>query len=208
MVVKGEAGLLDCLEDYASSREANLIVMGSQAMTTQTTLVGSSVTAAAVGSVAFSCLKRLRLPMAIVTANTRLGGGAAGGGGTPSGSMGGAVSGGGSSDPFSSLPSSAWPSSSKLQHSQSQGHQPQLRCMAVVEGHARPMIQYLCGSCLDPLRGDRLLLGQVFTSRMLTTQQERAAKGLMEAFADVASGEGRCWKTSLCLACLLGFPSP
>ncbi len=41
----------------------------------------------------------------------------------------------------------------------------------------------------DPLRGDKLILGQVFPTRMLTTQQQLTSKRLLEAFADVAAGE-------------------
>lgn len=55
-----------------ASSDAGLVVMGSAAITASTAVSGSSSVAAAVGSVAVACAKRLRTPLAIVTANTRL----------------------------------------------------------------------------------------------------------------------------------------
>ena len=44
----------------------------------------------------------------------------------------------------------------------------------------------------DPLRGDKLLLAQVFTSGRsnLSTQQLQAAKRVLDTFSDAAAGEG------------------
>ena len=73
VVVKGYTGLLDCLESYATACEATLVVMGSQALTSQTMISGTVSSAAVVGSVTLSCVKRLAgVPMLVVTANTRL----------------------------------------------------------------------------------------------------------------------------------------
>ena len=44
----------------------------------------------------------------------------------------------------------------------------------------------------DPLRGDKLLLAQVFASGRgnLSTQQLQAAKRVLDTFSDAAAGEG------------------
>ena len=73
MVSKGYSGLLDCLERYATSVDATLAVMGSQAMTSNAVAGGSSSSiGGAANSVTLSCVKRLQLPIVVVTANTRL----------------------------------------------------------------------------------------------------------------------------------------
>jgi hypothetical protein len=73
VVVKGYTGLLDCMESYANACDASLVVMGSQVITSQPVISGNTTSAAAVGSVTLSCLKRLAgRPMLVVTANTRL----------------------------------------------------------------------------------------------------------------------------------------
>ena len=73
VVPKGYSGLLDCLELYATSVSATLVVMGSQAMTSIAVAGGSSSSiGGAANSVTLSCVKRLQLPIVVVTANTRL----------------------------------------------------------------------------------------------------------------------------------------
>lgn len=72
-MVKGYMGLLECMESYVVSVDASLVVMGSQAIVSQPLCPSGIVSAqAVVGSVTLSCMKRLRLPMAIVTPQTRL----------------------------------------------------------------------------------------------------------------------------------------
>uniref|UniRef100_A0A7S2VUP2 Uncharacterized protein n=1 Tax=Chlamydomonas chlamydogama TaxID=225041 RepID=A0A7S2VUP2_9CHLO len=61
------------------------------------------------------------------------------------------------------------------------------RALAVVEGHARPMLHFVCSHCLDPLRGDRLSLVQVHPTRQVTAQQQATRRHVLEAFADTAA---------------------
>jgi nucleotide-binding universal stress UspA family protein len=57
---RGEAGLLDCMESYLASSRASLVVLGSVHLTLST----------AIGSVVLTLLRRLSLPMLVVTANS------------------------------------------------------------------------------------------------------------------------------------------
>ncbi|KAG1666285.1 hypothetical protein FOA52_004766 [Chlamydomonas sp. UWO 241] len=185
VIVRGHTGLLDAIQEYVVSADAGLVVMGSVALTTCATLAGSgssgaSSVAAAVGSVTVAIAKRLPVPLAVVTANTRLqrspvessrlarrfaqqqahvGGVNGTGAGGELGGLGGRSSAGCGAP----------------------------RVLAVVERHSQAMLSYLCSRCLDPLRGDQLLLGQVFTTRMLTREQAAGTKRVMESFYDVAA---------------------
>ena len=134
VVVKGYAGLLDCLESYVDACEATLVVMGSQAITSQPIISGTTASAAVVGSVTLSCIKRLAgMPMLVVTANTRL------------------VQLNERGMPVKQL------SGSGRQSGSGNGNGPSLmasgkreapRVLAVVEAHSKPMLQFLCSSCL------------------------------------------------------------
>ncbi len=59
-----------------------------------------------------------------------------------------------------------------------------------MELHSKAMLTYLSSRCLDPLRGDRLMLVQQSHTQDLTPQQAAQQRRLMESFADVASSEG------------------
>ena len=134
VVVKGYAGLLDCLESYVDACEATLVIMGSQAITSQPIISGTTASAAVVGSVTLSCIKRLAgMPMLVVTANTRL------------------VQLNERGMPVKQL------SGSGRQSGSGNGNGPSLmasgkreapRVLAVVEAHSKPMLQFLCSSCL------------------------------------------------------------
>jgi nucleotide-binding universal stress UspA family protein len=118
--VKGCDGLLDCLEKYVLECDASVVVMGSKAISS----VSHNGPAAAIGSVTLSCIRRLKLPMAIVTPQTRL------------------------------LKSNdgSWrtgqPAGMGLSTPPRGGRSQGPRVMAVVEAHARGMLDYVCSTCL------------------------------------------------------------
>ena len=125
VIVKGNySGLLDCLESYVAACDATLVVMGSQAMTSQVTISGTMASAALVGSVTLSCIKRLAgLPMVVVTANTRI------------------VQLNERGKPVKQLPGGG-------QQQAASGKRDPPRVLAVVEPHAKDMVQFLSSTFL------------------------------------------------------------
>ncbi|GIL70316.1 hypothetical protein Vretifemale_1117, partial [Volvox reticuliferus] len=65
-----------------------------------------------------------------------------------------------------------------------------LRCLSLVENHARNMLAFLCTRLLDNKRGDRLLLAQVLPTRHLTRQQAASVRRALDNFNLMASGHG------------------
>ncbi len=61
--------------------------------------------------------------------------------------------------------------------------------VAVVEGHSKAMLQYMC-HIMDVARGDRVLLSQVVAVDFISAQQRINYRLLLESFADIAFGEG------------------
>ncbi len=51
----------------------------------------------------------------------------------------------------------------------------------------RPMLHFLCGSCMEPLRGDKLVLCAHHPTRQMTSQQKAAQRRLLDNGADVAA---------------------
>lgn len=64
-----------------------------------------------------------------------------------------------------------------------------MRCMALVEGHARAMLSFLCTTVLDTPRGDKLMLGQVMASKHMTRQQAANCRQLLDKFHQIAFGK-------------------
>ncbi|KAG2494492.1 hypothetical protein HYH03_007261 [Edaphochlamys debaryana] len=136
--VKGLGGLLDCMEAAVRKLEPHMVVMASAALT-----MSNLNTASVMGSVTLSCLKRLTLPIAVVTSNSK--------------------------------------------HLVLTQRRTALRCMAVVESTARPCLNFLCGACMEPLRGDKLVLAAYHPTRQMTTQQQQTQRRLVDNFSDIAS---------------------
>lgn len=181
-------GLLDMMEQYVTAVEAQMVVMGSEHLT-------SNDFNYVIGSITLSALKRLHVPVMVVTANSRCNvniggdwtppgclaaGGAAGAGGprgpngervsgsvpaaaaTGCGGGGGgssAVGGGGSGSP--APVNIGGPGPGPVRPGMLGGA---LRCLSLVENHARNMLAFLCTRLLDNKRGDRLMLAQVLVS--------------------------------------------
>ena len=130
VVFKGDAGLLDCLESYVNACEATLVVMGSQAMTSQVLISGTMASAGLVGSVTLSCIKRLSgLSMIVVTANTRL------------------MQLNERGRPIKQL-LGGQPQTISGRSDRLGGKQDPPRVLAVVEPHAKAMVQFLCSTFL------------------------------------------------------------
>eukprot|EP00198_Chlamydomonas_reinhardtii_P001742 XP_001691078.1 predicted protein [Chlamydomonas reinhardtii] len=138
VLVKGINGLLEVMEGAASKLAPNLVVMASAALT-----MTNLNTASVMGSVTLSVLKRLTLPLAVVTSNSR--------------------------------------------HLVLTQRRTALRTMAVVESTARPTLVFLCANCMEPMRGDKLVLAAHHPTRQMTTQQQQTQRRLLENFADIAS---------------------
>ena len=143
--VRGVWGLIDVMDNYVSAVDARMVVMGSQHLT-------SNDFNYIIGSITLSALKRLHVPVMVVTANSRqncaIGSdweAAAGGGGAAGGKKGGAGGGGGAKP----------------------GSGGGVRCLTLVENqnYAKNMMGFLCTQLLDGKRGDRLLLAQVQVRR-------------------------------------------
>lgn len=66
---------------------------------------------------------------------------------------------------------------------------PGMRVLALAEGHSRALMTLLCTSVVDQPRGDRLLLGQVAPSSLLTRQQQANYRRLAEQFQSMAHSE-------------------
>uniref|UniRef100_A0A7R9Z5H8 UspA domain-containing protein n=1 Tax=Chlamydomonas euryale TaxID=1486919 RepID=A0A7R9Z5H8_9CHLO len=155
VLVQGYHGLLDSLVTFLTSKGAGLVVMGSRALTAAPAALGSAAPASTpASSVSLAVVKRLPMPVVLLTKNSRVAGTGPGSGG-----------GGGGGRERRATP----------------------RVMAVVEPHARPMLKYLVDTCMDPARGDTLLLGQVFATRLLTLQQQKSARHLLESWLDDAT---------------------
>ncbi|KAG2452561.1 hypothetical protein HYH02_002798 [Chlamydomonas schloesseri] len=138
VLVKGINGLLDVMESAATKLAPNLVVMASAALT-----MSNLNTASVMGSVTLSVLKRLSLPVAVVTSNSK--------------------------------------------HLVLTQRRTALRTMAVVESTARPTLTFLCTQCMEPMRGDKLVLAAYHPTRQMTSQQQQTQRRLLENFADVAS---------------------
>ncbi|KAG2445998.1 hypothetical protein HXX76_000601 [Chlamydomonas incerta] len=138
VLVKGISGLLEVMEGAASKLAPNLVVMASAALT-----MSNLNTASVMGSVTLSVLKRLSLPVAVVTSNSK--------------------------------------------HLVLTQRRTALRTMAVVESTARPTLAFLCAHCMEPMRGDKLVLAAHHPTRQMTTQQQQTQRRLLENFADIAS---------------------
>ncbi|GFR46433.1 hypothetical protein Agub_g8007 [Astrephomene gubernaculifera] len=138
VLVKGMCGLLEMMESAVERLSPGLVVLASSALT-----MSNLNTASVMGSVTLSVLKRLSLPVAVVTSNSR-----------------------------------------NLVLTQ---RRTALRCMAVVEATSRPALNFLCTSCMEPMRGDRLVLAGHHPTRQMTSQQQQTQRRLIDNFADIAS---------------------
>lgn len=67
------------------------------------------------------------------------------------------------------------------------GRRTSLRTMAAVDTTSRPMLNFLCSACMEPMRGDKLVLAAHHPTRQMTTQQQQTQRRLMDNFADIAS---------------------
>ncbi|GLC44162.1 hypothetical protein PLESTB_000901400 [Pleodorina starrii] len=199
VLVRGMWGLLDMMDNYVSAVEAHMVVMGSEHLT-------SNNFNYVIGSITLSALKRLHVPVMVVTANSRCnlhiggdwtppgslaGGGAAGAGG-PRGPNGERLSApGGAPPPSPGGAAGAGPGPVVPGPGPGRpGTGGALRCLSLVENHARNMLAFLCTRLLDNKRGDRLLLAQVLPSRHLTRQQAASVRRALDNFNLMASGHG------------------
>ncbi|GLI58901.1 hypothetical protein VaNZ11_000682 [Volvox africanus] len=214
VLIRGVWGLLDMMDNYVTAVEAHMVVMGSEHLT-------SNDFNYVIGSITLSALKRLHVPVMVVTANSRCnirigsdwtppgclaGGGAAAAGGprgpngdrvnscgvVAAGSGGAASVGGGSGGAANTVgsgttgPAGASSGGPGRQSTASSG----LRCLSLVENHARNMLAFLCTRLLDNKRGDRLLLAQVLPTRHLTRQQAASVRRALDNFNLMATGHG------------------
>ncbi|KAG2446024.1 hypothetical protein HXX76_000626 [Chlamydomonas incerta] len=165
VLVRGVWGLIDVMDNYVSAVDARMVVLGSQHLT-------SNDFNYIIGSITLSALKRLHVPVMVVTANSRQncaigadweaaaaaggGGRKAGGGGAKPGAAGG------------------------------------VRCLTLVENqnYAKNMMGFLCTQLLDTKRGDRLLLAQVQATRHLTRAQAASVRRALDNFNLLATGHG------------------
>ncbi|GIL97914.1 hypothetical protein Vretimale_3488 [Volvox reticuliferus] len=138
VLVKGINGLLEVMEGAAARLAPNLVVMASAALT-----MTNLNTASVMGSVTLSVLKRLTLPVAVATNNSK-----------------------------------------NLVLTQ---RRTALRCMVLVDPTSRPALNFLCSSCMEPMRGDKLVLAGHHPTRQMTTQQQQAQRRLVDNFGDIAS---------------------
>ncbi|GIL47589.1 hypothetical protein Vafri_4374 [Volvox africanus] len=138
VLVKGINGLLEVMEGAAARLAPNLVVMASAALT-----MANLNTASVMGSVTLSVLKRLTLPVAVATSNSK-----------------------------------------NLVLTQ---RRTALRCMVLVDPTSRPALNFLCSSCMEPMRGDKLVLAGHHPTRQMTTQQQQAQRRLVDNFGDIAS---------------------
>lgn len=171
------------MERYVGGVGAKLVVMGSAHLT-------SSNINYVVGSVALSAVKRLAVPVMVVTANTRniegkashrrvktVNHAACAKG--PSSFLGVFVA-------LTVALTIVMPTVLCLLFSTSF-----CRALALVEGHARAMMPFLCSRVLDDKRSDRLMLAQVSPTRHLTRQQAANNRRLMDNFNLLAASEHR-----------------
>ncbi|GLI58956.1 hypothetical protein VaNZ11_000674 [Volvox africanus] len=138
VLVKGINGLLEVMEGAVARLAPNLVVMASAALT-----MANLNTASVMGSVTLSVLKRLTLPVAVATSNSK-----------------------------------------NLVLTQ---RRTALRCMVLVDPTSRPALNFLCSSCMEPMRGDKLVLAGHHPTRQMTTQQQQAQRRLVDNFGDIAS---------------------
>jgi len=138
VMVRGAGSLLDTMQQYLSSWGADLLVLASHklAMANANTLIGS---------VAIAVLKRMQVPVLLVTPN-------------------------------------AMKAVDQLIDRR------QLRTMCMVEPWGMELLHYLCTRLHVRNRGDRLLLGQVYSTRTLTRQQLVSVKRVMSDFSLAAEG--------------------
>lgn len=61
--------------------------------------------------------------------------------------------------------------------------------MVVVDPTSRPVLHFAASSCLEPLRGDKLVLAGHHPTRQMTTQQQQTQRRLIDNFADIASSK-------------------
>ncbi|EFJ50592.1 hypothetical protein VOLCADRAFT_116765 [Volvox carteri f. nagariensis] len=62
-----------------------------------------------------------------------------------------------------------------------------LRCMVLVDPTSRPALNFLCSSCMEPMRGDKLVLAGHHPTRQMTTQQQQMQRRLIDNFGDISS---------------------
>ncbi|KXZ49931.1 hypothetical protein GPECTOR_19g382 [Gonium pectorale] len=186
VLVRGEYGLMDVMDNYVNAVEAQMVVMGSQHLT-------SNDFNYVIGSITLSALKRMHVPVMVVTANSRhnmqIGGDwgladPAGGGGAGGGAGAASAGGAGASGNRVSTPGGGGAGGKGSAGSTG------LRCLSLVENHARNMLTFLCTRFLDAKRGDRLLLAQVQATRHMTRQQAAAVRRALDNFNLLASGHG------------------
>jgi hypothetical protein len=186
--VRGMWGLLDMMDNYVTAVDAHMVVMGSQHLT-------SNDFNYVIGSITLSAVKRLHVPVLVVTANSRsnvriggdwtppgslAGGGAAAAGG-PRGPNGDRVSANGAPAGPGGTGSGSAPGSGVSGPGpgvgRSGGGTGALRCLSLVENHARNMLSFLCTRLLDNKRGDRMLLAQVLVSAVPRWRRLKAGGG-------------------------------
>ncbi|KAG2452583.1 hypothetical protein HYH02_002820 [Chlamydomonas schloesseri] len=168
VLVRGVWGLIDVMDNYVSAVDARMVVMGSQHLT-------SNDFNYIIGSITLSALKRLHVPVMVVTANSRqncaigadweaAANAASGGGKKGSGAAAAAKPAGGGG----------------------------VRCLTLVENqnYAKNMMGFLCTQLLDGKRGDRLLLAQVQATRHLTRAQAASVRRALDNFNLLATGHG------------------
>lgn len=164
---RGLCGLIECMELYLVGHGATLAVMGSNALTSKASSSTGDVSSTyVVGSITLALLKRMPVPLLLVTrppavpnkeANQERGG-------ALSGSMGGA-------------------------NLQDGGRRP-LRIMCVLDGQARGMVDYMAGKLFNQAAGDSMFLSYVKATSNMTRQQEGSCKALLSRFISQVTGMG------------------
>ncbi|KAG2494533.1 hypothetical protein HYH03_007300 [Edaphochlamys debaryana] len=179
VLVRGVWGLMDVMDNYVTAVDAHMVVMGSQHLT-------SNDFNYVIGSITLSALKRLHLPILVVTANSRQNLDV-GGDWAPVVAAGGA----GTADAVGDKPGSAGGTRSAGSKTlKVGGGGPGVRCLSLVENHAKNMFSFLCTRLLDTKRGDRLLLAQVQSTRHLTRQQAASVRRSLDNFNLLVTGHG------------------
>ncbi|GLC37726.1 hypothetical protein PLESTM_000640800 [Pleodorina starrii] len=165
VVERGNCGLIDCMEEFSSRHGATLVVMGSDSLTSKANMSVPTASATSpaslhiIGSVTLALLRRLPMPLLLVTraSATAVTAAATAGSVEQVGGIGGG------------------------------GRRRTLRCLAVLEGHAAGMVDYLASRLCDGRAGDQLYLSYIRTSTLMTRQQLDNIRALISRFTHQAA---------------------
>ncbi|KAG2492163.1 hypothetical protein HYH03_009654 [Edaphochlamys debaryana] len=173
VVERGSYGLIDCMENFCVVHGATLVIMGSNSLTSAASTSSSSSTAGSgstaaslihiVGSVTLALMRRMPMPLILVTRASHAASAAA------------------------------------VAAAEKEGRRRPLRLLAVLEGQAKGMVEYLAGKLCNTTGGDQLVLSYIRPSANLTRQQQANVKALIGRYLHQVAGQGMRPATTLIL---------